>query len=148
MEGLSHKQIKAKIDDLTSIRVHPIWYASGNDVSAHEQAKNELFAYVLETQLKKYTDVLENRIEKIKREIGVQERAHAKMKEEIEAQERAYEKMKEDFVDAAETIKTYCCQQKYYNSEVFYEFVLVRNKTSNNFFLSDRGKTFEMLRRN
>ena len=55
-KGLTSDQINSKVNELLAIKVHPIWYE--ND---HEEAKKELFEYILGEKRKEFEDSLEEK---------------------------------------------------------------------------------------
>ena len=129
-EDLTKEQMDFKKNELLSIRTHPIWYFA--DKINHEQAKAELFQYILSKEREEYESWQKNKQKEIKEELKKQEEE----KEE-------FKKLKKEIEEFSEIIKTFPYPQKYYSIGCNYEFVLI--KINNKHYLSDQGKTFKML---
>jgi hypothetical protein len=121
--------------ELLTIRVRPIWYSS-EDENAHEQSKEELFEYILGSQRKAFEAQREAR----RKEFEAQ-------REENEAQRKREQEIIQEFENSSKIVRRIPYEQKYYNikkdNKTDYEFVLI--KGINRYYLSDQGRTYEML---
>jgi len=133
--GLTSGQINKKENLLLSLRVKPIWYSSINGIN-HEQAKKELFEYILGEEREKFNNWQKEQQEKREMELK-------KLEEEKEEQKK-FINIIEESSKIVDRIPYY---QNYYSSDDNYEFILINVTVNddNRYYLSDQGKTFVML---
>ena len=63
----------------------------------------------------------------------------------LEEKEKELKKLKREIEESSEIQDKYKYSQKYHSTNYDYEFVLVLIKENNQYYLSDQGRTYEML---
>lgn len=129
-KGFTKEQMDFKRNELLSIKVHPIWHSSNE--ASHEQAKEELFEYILGNEREEYESWCKNKQEEYEME-------QKKQKEK----EEGLIKLRKEIEESTEIINTFPYLQKYYLCDDNYEFALIR--VNNKYYLSDQGKAYVML---
>jgi hypothetical protein len=132
-KDLTTDEIGKKEEKLLSIKVHPIWYFSVNDID-HEEAKTELFEYILGDKREEH----EAKIKKQREEYEIEQKKQEEKKEE-------HKKLIKEIDESSEIKKTFPYPQKYYLIDDNYEFTLIKVTGNNRYYLSDQGRTFIML---
>jgi len=117
--------------ELLAIKVYPIWYFPVNE-NDHEQAKNELFEYILGESRNEF----EVKFKKQQEEYEIERKKQKEKEEELK-------KLIKEIEESSEIKERFQYSQKYYSTGDDYEFVLIM--VNNQYYLSDQGRTYKML---